>query len=137
MPKEGEGGCDTKCSVAGMTFQFKASPYLYSCLSRQAPRFQLCRSCCSSSKHRSKASVTFQPATVHRPDLSHSPLLCWPHREGSTTGEGTARGEQGRPAVESVATQKTVCAPALSNRDLLLGLLHDTSVHSENIPKHR
>lgn len=135
MPKEGEGVCETKCSVASTTFQFKAFPYLYSCLSWQVPLFPTCRSCCSPSKHHSEASITFQPATVHWPGLLHSPLLRWPHRGGSTAGEGTARGEQVRPAVDSIATQKILCAPTLSNRELLLGLLHVTSVHSENIPK--
>lgn len=135
MPKEGEGVCETKCSVASTTFQFKAFPHLYSCLSWQAPLFPTCRSCCSPSKHHSQASITFQPATVHWPGLLHSPLLRWPPRGGSTAGEETARGEQVRPAVDSIATQKTLCAPTLSNRELLLALLHVTSVHSENIPK--
>lgn len=44
-------------------------------------------------------------------------------------------GEQVKPALDSVATQKTVCAPPLSNKRLLLVLSHITTIHPENILK--
>lgn len=114
-------------------------------LSRQAPLFQLCHSCClpSHSVNRIRA-LTCPKRLFFRTKLLFSQLqfIDWvyyaahKHRAGTTGRAATweeGGGEQVKPALNCVPTQKTVCAPTFSSKGLLLVLLHITSIHPENI----
>lgn len=110
----------------------------------QAPLFQLCRSCCltSHSVNRTREVTCPKRLFFHTKllfsQLQFIDLVYYAARKhhAGTTGRAAVRekgrGEKVKTALNCVPTQKTVCAPTLSRKRLLLVLLDITSTHPEN-----